>query len=206
MVNFFLFFQNLPQKLTALHNFCTSKHRFPVAANFLLTQSAYSQTLDVLSVCWNIAADQRFRQFSRVNCWRVPLNARSRVLVARALRPPRTGPPHGRIEPLAIAVTAGLALQTMLDVTFLENATVQHCVPSLARWQGRAGHLRAMRLEWLAQAAFCFSSVHRVSAYSASSPRYLRLPLRLSSPQLRSPLIFAFCSPILWAIKFQASI
>jgi hypothetical protein len=42
------------------------------------------------------------------------------------LRPPQTGPPHGRIEPLAIAVTAGSHLQTLLEVTFLENATVQH--------------------------------------------------------------------------------
>ena len=167
------FFQNFPQELAILHNFCTMGHYISIADNLPLPQSGCIETLDVLNVCWNIAADQRFRQFSRVNCWRVSRSAFVRSgCPGGAASSDRSSSWQDRAA--GYRGDCRFAPADMLDVTFLENATHSACAPSLARWQGRAGHLRAMRLEWLAQAAFFFSQHFLVlvpsSPRSASSP------------------------------------
>lgn len=100
------------------------------------------ETLDVLSVCRNIAADQRFRQFSRVNCRRDLPSACARS-GCPGVAASSMGPPHGRTEPLAIAVTAGWQdPQSVLKYPFPRERDISACAPLLCGdGKGRSGYL-----------------------------------------------------------------
>jgi hypothetical protein len=100
-------FLSFPQGNLVVHRFRTSGKCFSVARRNIPEQSGFSEYVAILKSCqWMIAvtpvADW---QFSRVNCQGKFGNARERVPVARALRPP----PQSALERAGQPATAGVA-------------------------------------------------------------------------------------------------
>ena len=124
------------------------------------------------------------------------------------MRPPQTGPPHGRIEPLAIAVTAGSHLQICWMSRSSRTRPIQHVPRRLRDGKAEQGIYEQCGLSGWLKPHFSFHSTSWFSFPVLHALRLLRYlggqfsfcpsaPPRPAKCSSKWPLIFVFCSPIL---------